>query len=324
MAEINAHGLSRNIPSEVKRQVRQECGFGCVICGNAIYQYDHFDPEFSGAVAHEARGIALLCPGCHQKKTRKLITNAFIQSKRRDPFSKNAGQSTDILHIEDSDLVVKIGNSSFSWTDVLIKIFNDEILKIEPPADSGGPLLFTASLFDSNEKLILQIVKNEIFVFDSSFDVEYTGRRFKIWSEPRKIDLEMEIDPAGIVSLNRLNMLYRNVLIEAKINGEFVIYQNGSPVYSMDGIDFSDCRVGIDIKVGEVLMGVGGSMLIRSLKIYPHHCDVGWRAKPSSNSRLQLPFPRASPVFRKQKRNELCVCNSGLKYKRCHGRQFKL
>jgi hypothetical protein len=46
----NNHGLSRDIPDHVAREVRQRCGFGCVCCGSALYQYHHFDPLFREAL----------------------------------------------------------------------------------------------------------------------------------------------------------------------------------------------------------------------------------------------------------------------------------
>jgi 5-methylcytosine-specific restriction endonuclease McrA len=66
---MNKHGLNRAIPSGIKREVRQRCGFGCVVCGLGIVQYEHVEPEFSDAVKHEADKIVLLCPQCHSKVT---------------------------------------------------------------------------------------------------------------------------------------------------------------------------------------------------------------------------------------------------------------
>lgn len=63
----NIHGLARDIPENVRRQVRQECGFGCVICGLAIIQYHHIDPEFVDAEIHDPKKIVLLCGSCHQR-----------------------------------------------------------------------------------------------------------------------------------------------------------------------------------------------------------------------------------------------------------------
>ena len=50
---INKHGLPRTIPPDVKRAVRRACGFGCVICGLGIVDYEHVDPTFADALVHD-------------------------------------------------------------------------------------------------------------------------------------------------------------------------------------------------------------------------------------------------------------------------------
>jgi len=42
----------RNIPLPIQREVRQRCGFGCVICGTLLYEYDH--------ILTSAQGIAIV------------------------------------------------------------------------------------------------------------------------------------------------------------------------------------------------------------------------------------------------------------------------
>ncbi|MHB0562224.1 hypothetical protein ACX3RA_15640, partial [Escherichia coli] len=61
MDNINKHGLSRRIPETIKRQIRQRCGFGCVICGFGFYDYEHFKPDFVDAKVHDPNGMTLLC-----------------------------------------------------------------------------------------------------------------------------------------------------------------------------------------------------------------------------------------------------------------------
>ena len=61
MDDTNKHGLSRYIPEAIKREVRQRCGFGCVICGFGFYDYEHFDPDFADAKFHDPNGMTLLC-----------------------------------------------------------------------------------------------------------------------------------------------------------------------------------------------------------------------------------------------------------------------
>lgn len=72
MAEKNKYGLSRYVPSDVRRIVRQRCGFGCVICGLSLYDYEHFAPYFKDAKSHDPDGITLLCMQSNQKEIEKF------------------------------------------------------------------------------------------------------------------------------------------------------------------------------------------------------------------------------------------------------------
>lgn len=52
------------IPAKIKRLVRQRCGFGCVICGSPIYEYDHI-VNWSETHHHKAEELTLLCSKHH-------------------------------------------------------------------------------------------------------------------------------------------------------------------------------------------------------------------------------------------------------------------
>ncbi|WNG79930.1 hypothetical protein C6A86_016810 [Mycobacterium sp. ITM-2016-00316] len=56
------------IPDPMKREVRQRCGFGCVICGHPIYEYEHMD-DYAVVKRHGVANITLLCDGHHRLKT---------------------------------------------------------------------------------------------------------------------------------------------------------------------------------------------------------------------------------------------------------------
>ncbi len=94
MNNKNKHGLSRNIPESIKRAVRERCKFGCIICGNLLYAYDHFDPEFNDAHEHHPNGITLLCDYHHRQKTNKLISLETIRHKNDNPFNVNSDGAT--------------------------------------------------------------------------------------------------------------------------------------------------------------------------------------------------------------------------------------
>ena len=41
MTDQQVAPTSRNMPLPIQREVRQRCGFGCVVCGLPLYEYDH-------------------------------------------------------------------------------------------------------------------------------------------------------------------------------------------------------------------------------------------------------------------------------------------
>ncbi len=95
----NKYGLKRSIPAEVKREVRKRCGFGCVICGNGIDDYEHVDPPFKDAKEHDPNGIALLCPNCHAKKTRGFGSANIVCNALKKPFCFSKGYTAEKAQI---------------------------------------------------------------------------------------------------------------------------------------------------------------------------------------------------------------------------------
>ena len=49
----NKLNLSRAIAVEVKKQVRRDSGYACVICGTCPYVYEHIEPEFKDPKIHD-------------------------------------------------------------------------------------------------------------------------------------------------------------------------------------------------------------------------------------------------------------------------------
>ena len=90
---MNRFGLSRDIPNETKRLIRQRCGFGCVVCGSAFYQYEHVDPNFADARVHDPERIALLCGSCHDRVTRGALSKETVKRWALHPRAKELGFS---------------------------------------------------------------------------------------------------------------------------------------------------------------------------------------------------------------------------------------
>ncbi len=102
MSEINIHGLTRTIPSDIKRKIRQRTGFGCIVCGLGIFQYEHIKPEFSEAKEHDPDKMTTLCGSCHDKVTRKIWSKNKIIRHNQAPKCRELGYSRDFFDIGDN------------------------------------------------------------------------------------------------------------------------------------------------------------------------------------------------------------------------------
>lgn len=91
MTMANKFGLRRRIGEDIKREVRRRCGYGCVICGEAFFDYDHFDPEYVDATEHNPDGIALLCDKHQRAKTAGRLSEASYLAAIEDPFALRQG-----------------------------------------------------------------------------------------------------------------------------------------------------------------------------------------------------------------------------------------
>src|ERR1700756_833363 len=115
-AKVNKDGLSRDIPADIRRVVRQRDGFGCVVCGLGIYEYDHFNPEFSEAKSHRPDGIILLCASCHAKKTKKVLSLETIAAAAANPRCKRVGFSREAFDIGNEHPEIVLARSSASMS----------------------------------------------------------------------------------------------------------------------------------------------------------------------------------------------------------------
>lgn len=139
VTKINRFGLSRNIPSGVRREVRKRCCFGCVVCGSAIYNYEHFSPEFEDAHTHDPQRIALLCPTDHLKKHRGLISEEDYARHIQSPAALAKGFSFTGWSAESFAPQILIGSFTFTGGTSILRIGDELLLGFKPPEEQGAP-----------------------------------------------------------------------------------------------------------------------------------------------------------------------------------------
>ena len=211
---VNKHGLPRAIPAEIKRLVRKRCGFGCVICGLGIYEYEHFNLEFNKAKIHEADGITLLCPNHHTKKTTGKLSVETVRIFNAEPKALRQGFASEHLDLRTQNPVVILGTARFVSTPVLIQLEEEPILMIKPGEDEEEPFLLSATIRDKNGEIILQIVDNQWQTPANYWDVTSEGKYLRIRSASKQVELVLRQEPPDTIVIERLKMAHKGFKIE--------------------------------------------------------------------------------------------------------------
>ncbi len=338
--QTNQHGLSRAIPAALKLAVRQACGFGCVKCGNAVYQYEHFDPPFEDAKSHDPDGIALLCAGCHDPKTRGFYSAEAIAKARRDPFCLKNGSAGSKFRLEvgtEEQFRVRIGRTVFAGVETIIKIDDQNILAIRPPQAPGEPPRISAHLFDRKGNQAASIEDNEWLGSAKTFDIETVGGRFKLRSGPRQLDLVLRVEPPYGVAIEKIKLHYRGKTVSGDEKSGFTFRTHGAAVVMPKAQRLvRDAPFGFHLTDGGVAMGDDAVLTYSDATSGPRPVPgsieaIGSTVEQSEDGVMKITASKTHGVHgirinfdptpkRNLGRNDPCYCGSGKKFKKCHGR----
>jgi hypothetical protein len=240
----NNFGLSRSIPESVKRQVRQRCGYGCVICGTAIVEYEHVRPTFAKAKVHDPDGIVLLCPTCHSQKTRNFLSDRRVLEAMERPKAKQDGFAFSDLEHHASHPYIIFGGMTLKHCPTPLQITGIPLIRIEGAEVARGPYQISANFFDESGAPSLFINKNEWLVSAYSWDMEAVGGRITVRTGPGEIALQLLFDPGQGIVVERLRMHCGGYFIKASHEKLEVVSPGGGQA-SFTGCMVDNCDVGL-------------------------------------------------------------------------------
>lgn len=245
MAKVNKYGLSRTIPADVRRQVRQQSGYGCVICGMGVIQYEHVAPEYHEAEFHDPLAITLLCPSCHSKVTTGFYSKQKVLQAMKAPAAKRDGFSKDFFDFCGPHPSIKIGGMTLVRCHSPVIIYDRPILKIESPKEPGAPFLLSGIFCDEEGKPTLEIVENEWRAHSDSWDVEVSAGEITVRDSPRNIVLKLKVLPPDVIMVEKLKMRFG--FVDININGETINLKSPTSDLTLSNCLAEDCRVGISM-----------------------------------------------------------------------------
>jgi hypothetical protein len=216
------------IPEGMKREVRQRCGFGCVVCGIPLYEYEHMD-GYNETIGHVPEAITLLCDKHHKEKTNKLVTPQQVKEADATPHNFRTGVSaTYQLHYTGNTCEAVIGSNRCTMVPrgqrselVAIVVDNDPLVGFRMVDDHY--LLFI-QLFDDRNDLLLLVEDNELRYRTDTWDIEFTGNRLTLRERSRHIWIEISFDVPNKVTIDRGRLLCNGV--ELLVSPEWLLVTN--------------------------------------------------------------------------------------------------
>ena len=257
---------SRNIPLPIQREVRQRCGFGCVICGMPLYEYEHM-AEWAEVKRHVAEEITLLCDQHHREKTAGLLPKKDVEAANANPYNLRTGVSKPYnLHFSGKEACVEIGGNSFTCED---KGYGTAMVPISVDGTpliglilADGHFLLNVVVFDEFNHPVLHIKNNQLYYSTSPWDIQLVGTTLTIREAHRKILLEFDFQPPNKVVVRRGRFLRNGV--EILIRPENILVTNNSIVVS--GYSGRNCFGGLII--GHHEKNMGGFLVIGNVSRY--------------------------------------------------------
>jgi len=242
---VNKNGLKRYIPSEIRAQIRRDAGFGCVLCGCVLVDYEHIDPEFHQATQHDPEKMTLLCVLCHGRVTRKLIAKKAVWEAKANPRALQHGYVHDLLFVNTDEMEIKIGRSVLKRTGGILTIYAKPIIWFEPPTIEGEPSKLCAIFYDDSGKVISYINRNQFIAFSNNQDIKSESTELSLVSDGIKC-LVMNREGGEVLHISKLSGRYLDASASVGAKGSLVLDSGGSKVI-IGRLLARDCGTGIQL-----------------------------------------------------------------------------
>lgn len=245
---VNKYGLPRHIPEEVALEIRRRSKFGCVVCRCAIYQYEHIDPEYAEAKAHDPDRICLLCGGCHDRVTRGRLSKRTVVARYAEiQRSNDVKRPFEELDLCTQNIRVGMGTAMFEYAERLIRVNGRDLLTVTPPANGSAFPTVNGVFCDREGRQSLQITDNVCEGPTDAWDIRVVGRQVTIKSGEDRTALVLDVDPPDTVTIAQLDMYLDNCHVICNDDALFVGQVHGGR-YTYIGLGRIACK-GVQIAV---------------------------------------------------------------------------
>ena len=180
-----------SVPNEVRRELRQESGFGCCNCGHPFVQFHHIVP-WSEDQHFRPEDMMTLCSHCHHLCTVGAITESEQRQMKRRPKNIIDDNARGLLYVNSRRLEVHLGGGIAINTPVLLMIENTFVLQAKL-SEECGRVLISALIHDSRGWVVGRIIDNEWEIPPSGvWDIEAYPRTATVREKARDISFSVD------------------------------------------------------------------------------------------------------------------------------------
>ncbi len=198
----NKYNLSRYIPSGIKEKIRRDAGFGCVFCGCVLVEYEHIEPEYHNAKEHDPEKMTLLCPMCHDKVTKKLLSKKMVWAAKKSPKAFTDGYVSDTLMVATGSLELLMGSARTTMMSVAVNLYGKPLFWFEPSDDEHYKLC--CIFYGAEGKPVAYINRNEYIAIVGKQDIVSKGTSLKITDKNHGVLLELSREGDKPLHVKRL------------------------------------------------------------------------------------------------------------------------
>ena len=119
--------MSRNAPAAVTRQLRQEAGFGCCVCGVPILQYHHI-VKWSEDQHFRPEDMMVLCPLHHDQATKGAMPELEQRRLKANPHNIQNGFAKGLLAVRQDYCAANFGSVTMVGEGPFIRIDGEDML----------------------------------------------------------------------------------------------------------------------------------------------------------------------------------------------------
>lgn len=292
--------MSRTPPKNVIHALRTEAGFGCPVpgCGNPYLEWHHFDPPYSQEAHHRTEGMIALCAEHHKKAD----AGAFTVSQLRE-FKSNRVNAALVRGSFDwlrNDLLAFVGGNFYYETLNIIQIDGMNIVWFR--RDEEGYLRL-------NIQLLSLSAEHRAMVDDNIWS--NIGDPVDLISPPSGKSLEIKYASGDWLQVKFIELSSREEAYE-KYKSKSV-RDSQEIKFPITVVEVNLVLASTEISLTPTSTTIPGNIQFQGALM--SNCGGGI-SLPTGLPWRQNTSPSKLPKFF---RNAPCPCQSGRRYKQCHG-----